>query len=157
MTQAIDRTLDAAILHLAALKFPQGFDVSPNAPDTLPKLCALLDSGARMVVFDGGSDATIFGSAAVNYAFRAWHDWHHWKHKLAFDAVGAARACYYQQQDLLDTFGNTARVRSWCRLLDAEVNGQLSYSAWHSGEFPKDQRAFTLAYLADPAAVHSTF
>jgi hypothetical protein len=150
--QAIDRMLDAAVLRMAALKFPHGYDVRPDAPDTLEKLCAHLDSGARMAVFDGGSDQTIFGDASVNYAFRAWHDYHHYRHKLAFDAEGEARACMYQVQDLRDQFGNGARVQHWARLLDAEINGQLRYAAAHDGAFPTNQRAFVLAYLADQSA-----
>lgn len=151
----LDRTLNAAVLHIAALKFPRGFDVSPSAPDTFEKLCALLDSGARMHVFDGGSDATIFGDASVNHAFRAWHDWHHYRHALPFTPEGEARACLYQVADLVAEYGDNATTRQWARILDAEINGQLAYCAAR-GAFPDNQDAFTRAYLDNPQLAIAT-
>lgn len=153
-----DRILDTAILHMAARKFPQGYSVSPDAPDTLEKLSALLDAGNRMVVFDGGCERTIYSSPEVNHAFRAWHDWHHWRHHLAFDAAGEARACMYQQQDLRDVYGDNHMTRQWCAILDAEINGQLAYAEKHGGNFPVDQLAFVREYLTNPnAAILATF
>jgi hypothetical protein len=54
--------------------FPTGYDVSDDAPSTFRGLCKHLDSGGRMTVYRGGSEATIFADNEVNYAFRAFLD-----------------------------------------------------------------------------------
>ena len=155
---ALDPMLNVAVLHMAALKFPRGYDVRPNAPDTLERLCAWLDSGKRMAVYDGGSDYTIFGDPQVNYAFRAWHDWQHWKYRLPFTPAGAAKACLLQINDLWVEYGPSRRMERWARIIDAEVNGQLQYAAAHANQFPNDQSAFVRAYLANPqAALAATY
>lgn len=69
MKGPLDIHFNVAVLHIANHLFPCGFDVSDNAPDTYEKLCAILDAGKRMVVWSGGSEATIYCSPEVNYAF----------------------------------------------------------------------------------------
>lgn len=154
----VDHELNNAIVYLAGLKFPQGFDVAENAPDTLAKLCALLDSGKRMVVYSGGSEATIFGNPVVNYAFRAWHDWHHWQGKLAFDPEGEREACARQIEELREHYGHNPLTDRWAELLDCEINGQVAYAQAHNGDFPQDQLAFATSYLEDASkAIRRTF
>lgn len=158
MMKPLDLDLNHAVVAMARKAFPEGFDVSPTAPDTLDKLNALLNAGHRMAVYDGGSDATIFASAFVNYCFRAWHDFHHWTGDLPFTPEGEAEACRRQCQNLLAFYGDNALTRQWCKVLDCEINGQLAYASRHNGSFPVDQMAFALAYLKAPqAALASTF
>jgi hypothetical protein len=149
MYQPFDLKLNDAILTIAGRLLPGGFDISEEAPNTYEQLKASLDAGKRLVVWKGGSQATIYGSAEVNYAFRAWHDYCHWKggHDLTFE--GEVAACAMQCQQLLDSCGDNERVRSWCALLEAEIIGQAEYYRRHK-RFPDDQRAFVAAYLIDP-------
>lgn len=158
MNAALDPELSAAVLAIAAELFPSGFDVSDNAPETYEALRAQTDTHGRMIVYGGASDQTIFGDAAVNHAFRAWHDYHHYHGYSAFTPKGEARACAAQIVDVFLRYGVTEQTQRWAALLDAEVNGQLAYAAAHRGIFPTDQKAFVTAYLDKPAAaVIATF
>src|SRR3712207_4164474 len=98
--QPLDSDLNGAILRIASRLFPDGFDVSPDAPSTFEELKAHLDAGNRMVVWSGGSEKTIYVDPTVNYAFRAWHDWHHWRHSLPFTPDGERAVCELQCRDL---------------------------------------------------------
>jgi hypothetical protein len=84
--EPLDPNLNAAIISIAKRLFPDGFDISAEAPDTYEKLKAHLDAGKRLVVFSGGSARTIYADPAVNHAFRARHDWCHYTggHDLTF-------------------------------------------------------------------------
>ena len=98
--EPLDPNLNAAILAIAKRLFPDGFDVSDDAPDTYEKLKAHLDAGNRMLVYGGGSQHTIYADPAVNHAFRAWHDWTHWtgQHDLTFK--GEIAVCTDQRRFL---------------------------------------------------------
>jgi hypothetical protein len=72
--EPLDPNLNAAIIAIVKRLFPHGCDVSDKAPDTYEKLKAHLDARKRLVVYGGGSEHTIYGDPAINYAFRAWHD-----------------------------------------------------------------------------------
>ena len=84
----LDPTLNAAILSIARNLFPDGFDVSPDAPSTYTALKAHLDAGKGLVVYDGGCAGTIYANPAVNHAFRAWNDWSHWRGDHDFSVEG---------------------------------------------------------------------
>lgn len=145
----IDRGFNVAILHIADRLFPTGFDVGPDAPDTLDKLTNHINTTGRMLVSSDNSGRTIFGDAEVNYAFRAWHDFHHYRGSFAFTPEGEAKAAMAQAQDLIELYGGE-KAFPWLKLLDAEVNGQARYQELH-GRFPTDQVAFDLGYIASPA------
>jgi hypothetical protein len=147
--KALDASLNAAIIEIAARLLPSGFDVSPTAPATYAELKAHLDAGKRLVVYAGGSDRTIYGDPSINYAFRAWHDWTHWtgQHDLTFE--GEVAVCTRQQQDLLTWYRDTRQTRRWCDLVRAEIIGQGTYFRYHK-RFPDDQHGFVEAFLADP-------
>lgn len=89
-TSVLDHGLNVAVLVIAGRLFPGSFDVSDDAPDTYEKLVALFESGRRFVVYEGGSENTIFGDPAVNHHFRAWHDWCHWKGRHDFSMGGVS-------------------------------------------------------------------
>lgn len=127
--------LEAFILASAPPHFP-----TPDAPSDFAALqawAAAQAPGEPMPVFDGGCEATIFSSPAVNHAFRAWHDSLHLAHGLGFDKAGeygtaglhaeAAAAAGLSPEDQ--------------RALIFEVVGQFEYAAVR-GEFPADQALF---------------
>jgi hypothetical protein len=156
--EPLDPNLNAAVIAIAKQLFPAGFEVSEDAPDTYEKLKAHLHAGKRLVVYGGGSEHTIYGDPAVNYAFRAWHDWTHWtgQHDLTFQ--GEKAACAAQHRFLIELFGNAAQIDRWAKLISAEIVGQATYFQWHK-RFPVDQRGFVEAYLKDPhlALTYSLF
>lgn len=60
-------------LNIAILAMAPPFEARATAPATFREVMDCATSG-RVVVWDGASDATIYGDARVNHAFRAWHD-----------------------------------------------------------------------------------
>jgi hypothetical protein len=155
MSEPLDRALNCAILHIAGKLCPTGYDVSPDAPATYKALRAHLDAGKRMVVFDGGSDGTIYADNEVNYAMRAWHDWCHYRCGNDFSVEGETANCRVQQAQLVELYGDCETTRRWCRILEAEIIGQRLYYEKHK-QYVTDQRAFVLAYLANPAKAVET-
>ena len=149
MKLPFDPSLNIAILHIASRLLPNGFDVSDEAPDTYEKLKAHLFAGKRMVVWSGGSEATVYGHRSVNFAFRAWHDFCHWKGGHDFTLEGEIAACQMQCRHLVEFYGDSERIQVWCSLLRAEIVGQALFFHRHK-RFPDDQRSFVAAYLVDP-------
>lgn len=145
----VDATLNATILSIAGNLFPEGFDVAPDAPSTYRELKAHLDAGRRLVVYDGGSEGTIYVTPAVNHAFRAWHDFSHWTGGHDFSVRGECAVFAMQRQHLLDLYGDNKQTERWIDILRAEVIGQRLYYERHK-RFVEDQRGFISAYLADP-------
>jgi hypothetical protein len=143
---------NVAVLQIAARLFPTGFDVSDTAPDTFDKLKSHVEQTGRMLVWNGASDATIFGDPEVNYAFRAWHDWCHLAGNHPFTPEGERGAANLQIQHIREIYGYTADANEMVRLIDAEVNGQVTYHEHHNGDFPADQVAFVKHYLVNPFA-----
>lgn len=94
---------------------------------------------ARVPVWEGASEGTIYGDARVNHAFRAWHDAAHIAGGFAFTLAGERAACEYQIAGARKLF---PRLPAWIvRAIRAEVTGQAEYFATH-GIFPADQSAF---------------
>ena len=153
-TKPLDRGLNAAILHIAGKLFRTGYDVSADAPSTFKALKAHLDAGKRMVVYNGGSDRTIYDDDEVNFAFRAWHDWCHWRYGLSFSPAGEMATCIAQISHLKELFGQSQTTERWADILWAEVAGQSQYYARHKA-FVQDQRGFVEAYLVDSEAALS--
>jgi hypothetical protein len=151
----VDTGLNCAILSIAARLFPTGYDVSDDAPSTFRGLCKHLDSGGRMTVYRGGSEATIFADNEVNYAFRAWHDWTHWRHGHDFSLAGEVLTYHQQVTDLKKIFGDSPVVQRWATLLYADIVGQRTYYEIHR-DFVRDQRAFLDSFLRDPAGTLAT-
>jgi hypothetical protein len=130
--------------------FPTGFDVGPNAPQSLEELRAHVNSTGRMLVYDWASDDTIFGDAGVNWAFRAWHDWTHLRVNGTFDIPGEIAVANQQIDDIRAVYGEGKQTREFEALIWAEVMGQVLYASNHNGAFPDDQRAFYRAYSHHP-------
>lgn len=120
-----------AILFLAPLHVTRG-----HAPGTFEEIMQ-----APGIVWEGASDATVFGDARVNHAFRAWHDAHHIAGQFDFSLTGEIATMRAQQRDLVRAFPSCP---AWALdIIAAEVQGQAEYFAAH-GAFPLDQIAFTL-------------
>lgn len=151
MADILDRGLNAAIVAMAARCFPKGFDPSPDAPSSFKALMAHMaevEAGrARMLVYDGGSECTIYGDDEVNYAFRAWHDWTHWAHKLPFDLTGETLTWHRQVNHLILWYGDCPTVDRWSRILHAEIVGQALHYQIH-GAYVGDQIGFVRCCLA---------
>ena len=146
--QPLDTGLNAAIMHISTKLFPSGFDVSPDAPTTFDELKAHLDAGKRMVVFSGGSGATIYADPEVNWCFRAWHDWCHWRGNYPLSLAGERATCGMQARHLLTLYGNGPSVRRWIRIIHAEIIGQANFYKEHA-HFPVDQYAFVARHLGE--------
>lgn len=95
-------------------------------------------SVSSLVVWSGGSNATVYGDPAINHAFRAWHDSLHLKLGLDF-SLESEIAVATEQSRLLHNDG-------LARLIMAEVKGQAEYFAKHS-QFPDNQVEFVTNYL----------
>jgi len=152
MTQPLNRQFNVAVLHIADKLFPRGFAVSAIAPSTFEELNTAFiwaERGGQYPVWSGGSEATIFGDREVNYAFRAWHDWTHWRGQHAFTWEGEIATARDQIGHIRALYGHGKVADDMCALIWAEVVGQLHHQSLH-GEFPVDQRAFVVDYLANP-------
>lgn len=147
MNTPLDPNLNRAILDLVADLLPRGFDVAPDAPETFEGLKDHFARTGRIVVSSLHSDRTIYGSAAVNYAFRAWHDWVHVACDFPLTLEGERDVAFVQIDQLTLYADNQAQAEHWARIIFAEVDGQAQYFA-QTGAFPLDQVAFVSAYLA---------
>jgi hypothetical protein len=147
--QILDIGFNAAVINLAKRTAGE-FRVSADAPQTYEQLIRQIETQGIIAVWNGASEHTIFGDPEVNYAFRAWHDWCHWRGRHFFTPEGERAATLMQCDQLVTLYGDTPRTRYWHRIIEAEIIGQTSYREMY-GEFPVDQYAFVVDYLANPA------
>ena len=145
----LDHNLNVAVRTISRILLPGGFDVSEDAPDTYEKLVAHFESGARLVVYSGGSDKSIFGDPEINYHFRAWHDWCHWQGHHDFSMRGEYAVYEMQCAHIVRFYGDTHMTRRWRTILFADGMGQKAYHEKY-GTFPDDQFAFVREFIADP-------
>lgn len=143
--KALFPEFDAAVIRMASMVLPNGFDVGEVAPSTLADLRAHVETTGRFLVWSGASDQTIFGEASTNHAFRAWHDWCHYTHNLPFSLDGERHAARVQIVQVRAAYPK-AEADHFAAIIWAEVVGQAEHFAAF-GDFPKDQRAFTQAYM----------
>ena len=98
-------------------------------------------------VWGGASDNTVFASAPINHAFRAWHDHVHIGLRLGFDLLSESRVCEYQTRSLLRLPWLSAVQRRVCgALLHTEIVEQARYYD-RTGAFPVDQLGFARRQL----------
>lgn len=133
-------------LELAALALAPVFRASAVAPESLKGITAQARKGV-FVVWNGGSEKTIFSSPQANYAFRAWHDRCHVTGQHPFTREGELAVRDMQAAEI---YGMLGPVRSAMarKFLTAEILGQFDYHAAR-GHYPDNQRAFALAYLGN--------
>ncbi len=114
------------------------------APQTFAQLQRETDgySDVPMVVWNGASEMSIYGSSAMNFAFRAWHDRLHIMLHADFDEEGEKAVAVAQRDAMLRATGDSEAAEAvW-----ADVWGQFLYEQRH-GRFPDDQAAFVWAWL----------
>lgn len=135
-------SFNIAVLTIAGRLFPTGYDVADVAPSNLEELNASIAETGRMTVWNGASDCTIYDSAEVNWAFRAWHDWCHWKGQHDFTLAGERAVMQMQRDHLRTVYGPThPDLPLWDAILEAEIIAQAHIHI-ESGAFPMDQRTF---------------
>ena len=144
--QPLDIMFNACVQTICKRVWPQWFDVSQDAPDTLEKLQAEYAERGRITVWEGASDKTIFGDPQINHMFRAWHDWCHLMGRCDFSIEGEQAAACMQMEHVKTLFGDGDTGQHFCRIIEAEVIGQALYEQLHSS-FPEDQMQFVKAYL----------
>jgi len=153
----LDQSFNVAVNHIANKLNPRGWTVLPGEEydertggcyQTLDDFRGAVHHEGRMIVNADYSDPelTIWGCRKTNYAFRAWHDWHRLKRNAPFDLDGEIAVANSQARDLINLYG-VATSGPWRKLLEAEVIGQARYMAYH-GQFPTDQKGFTIHRLA---------
>lgn len=127
----------------AILLLAPKFEARPDAPATFAEIMA---TRGRLVrpVWDGASEASIYGAPEINHAFRAWHDACHVAGQFGFDLGGEKQTCEMQVKQFYCVFPSAPS--DVAALLCAEIIGQAEYFA-EFGEFPEDQRAFVVDYL----------
>lgn len=120
-----------------------------KAPGTREELEATRGAVKRPV-WNGASETTIFPSARLNFAFRAWHDKCHLDGNYDFTLSGEMETCAMQAAQLRMALGEypPTLIAHCMALLEAEVIGQARYFE-RNGQFPIDQRAFVVAYMVD--------
>lgn len=113
------------------------YNVSDIAPGTFEQLqeCSL----GTLVVFQGGSDSTIYGDSSINHAFRAIHDSMHLRFNLPFTFEGEKELGRITAS-LFD--GLIADI------VYADIVGQVEYFRDHL-DFPVNQEQFIRQYLLD--------
>jgi len=138
---------NVAVLACCNRVWPQGFDTSPDAPDSLRRLKAEMAARGRITVYSESSDSTVFDCREVNQAFRAWHDWCHLVLDAPFNLEGETRACREQERHIFARYGDGDTGQELAALLRAEVIGQAKYYQLHK-RYIQNQRAFAVDYMA---------
>lgn len=96
----------------------------------------------KIHIWTGESDNTIFGDPKINHYFRAWHDYIHITNGYGYDFVGESITANIQCSQL------PQHLQFERELILCEIVGQAQYFM-KQGEFLKNQRNFTVNYLAD--------
>ena len=147
MLKPFNTKFNVAVLRMAELVCPMGYDVVDNAPQSLPELTEHIARTRRITVERSNSDATIFGCPEANWAFRAWHDWTHFIMQAPFTLEGELAVAHRQIEDMYRVFGYCREADDFSWLILEEVYGQACYKEKY-GNFPQDQREFARRYLA---------
>lgn len=141
-----DNEFNALVLHMVSAHVPQGYDLSSEQTQDFQQMKADFQRDGRLTVNTGFSDHTIFGSASVNWAFRAWHDSCHLTGDYDFSPEGERNAANMQMHQIDTLYYDHPRLQFFLDLIDIEVNGQVAYFQ-ANGDFPADQLAFTQSEL----------
>lgn len=108
----------AELVHTMAAKcWPQGYDISETAPDTLADLYAERRARGRITVWGLPS---VFANDKVSHAFRAWHDWCHLGAGADFSERGEARTFRYQKLMMMRDYPDHPDLMVWQAYIVAE-------------------------------------
>ena len=115
-----------AVRTIAHRLFPDGFDVSHDAPNTYLDLAVHVARTGRYCVSSGCTDDPAFDSAETWQAFRAWHDWCHVTCGCKFTENGENEVAIIQECMLAARVGRVTAKR-WLHLLQREVVDSNNY------------------------------
>lgn len=139
----LDHSRTLQVFHLV------GVAAVDNAPNDYASLCAMWDeiqNGATIgqiakpfLVWNGGSDATVYTTPAANYAFRFWHDILHVTKGLRFDTMDEIEIGIMQTKAVQAEFGKDSLE---AKIMLADTVGQSIYAQMNNGEFPDNQVSY---------------
>lgn len=89
------------------------------------------------------SETSIYTSAAVNWAFRFWHDYLHYQHDLTFSFIDEVLVGQFQIDATVLEFGEGSLE---AKLMTADTLGQVLYYKMHE-EFVDNQLTFAIAAI----------
>jgi len=133
-----------ALLKIEGDKIP--FKVSLSAPEKYKEMKDFYKDNGYYLIFEGGSDSTIFSSPYINHLFRACHDKAHYDNNLSFSFKDEKRVAQIQAKGLF----KLAREKGFSKKLSynifkiiiVEVTGQIEYYQRYNN-FVKNQKAFS--------------
>jgi len=130
----------------------RGFTIetSKDAPSTYQELRALREfSPAKIIVYNGGCDNTIFSQSVYNHLFRAFHDFGHLSHGLDFQFKNEITLGERQANEVYDAVLPTIgleRANVVRQIIRAEIIGQIEYYQIHR-RYIDDQKTYVIGYL----------
>ena len=116
----VDTEWCKAVHTIAHHLFPDGFDVSSDAPNTYLDLAVHVARTGRYCVSSGGTDDPAFDTAETWQAFRAWHDWCHIQGGHGFDLLGECTTVRLQGAMVASLYGQRGLIR-WRPILRRQI------------------------------------
>ena len=135
----IDETADR-IFRECIVNWTEVDDFDPNDVEgTFQRHLQMFKKNKAVNIWTGAGENTIFADNQTNNKARLWHDYTHLTMGLGYDPMSEIQIGKIQQAQL--------PIHWWYEkaLIDADVTGQILYHNAY-GEFPRDQRQFTLDY-----------
>lgn len=142
----LDPQFTVAIEQLARMHTHCKWRVTTHGYDRYPYLREHFQKHGEIIVASDYSSKTVYGSAPINHAFRAWHDYIHVKHDLPFTPEGEFRVFTIQGEQLMNYLDYSQQAFKFYEYLYIEIVGQFLYKERHK-EFPNDQLQFALNWL----------
>lgn len=141
---------NSLILAIARDLMPEGWDVIPNAPDTLAEARAYYEKNGRVAVDVESRHGCTVGDPEAHYAFRAWHDLIHICNPdfATFDLPGERWAADRHREEIFKRLGYTPEAAWFGALVEIEIVAQNAHLL-RLGYWPNDPRAFAERWLAD--------
>lgn len=137
LSASLDRYIRARVSELASRGW--WWAVTDDAPETYAELRARFERYGYIPISGASSQTSIYGSPSTNVLFRVWHDYLHIVYRQDFSVAGEMEIARRHVDEL-----SHPRDKA---LIWADTAGQVEYYR-RFGEFPTDQRAFVLDYLA---------
>ena len=115
-----DKEWCEAVRTISGRLFPDGFDVSHDAPNTYLDLAVHVARTGRICVNSGMTDDEAFDSPETWHAFRAWHDWCHIKGGHGFDLPGECNTVRLQSA-MVDAVYGPSKAGLWRPILRRQI------------------------------------
>lgn len=144
------RAFNQLVLAIARDLMPEGWDVIPNAPDTLEEARDYYLKHGRVAVDVESKHGCTVGDPEAHYAFRAWHDLIHILNpeEAAFTLEGERWAADRHRDEIVKRLGYTPEAAWFGALVEIEIVSQNAFML-RRGEWPADPRGFANRWLAD--------